>query len=212
MKKYLGLLLCFLASSLFAQQEKAVALLEKGALFFENSSGIEASFLLKEQEKGASAIHSFEGTLKNKGNRFYLSTPDVETWFDGTTQWSYLKNNEEVNITTPTPEETESVNPIAILRSYKKEYRVNYKGAKQIGTVKTEEVELIPKDKENIWSKIYLNLDPLTGTPVLIKLTNKNHQTTEIQFLKINNKLNLPDSTFVFNKSMYPDAELIDLR
>ena len=57
-----------------------------------------------------------EGTLLLKGNKFHLNTGDVETWFDGKTQWSYLRQNEEVNVSTPTPEELQSINPQHLLR------------------------------------------------------------------------------------------------
>ena len=36
-----------------------------------------------------------------KGDKFTLVTPDALTWFNGTTQWTYVERNEEVNVTNP---------------------------------------------------------------------------------------------------------------
>ena len=47
---------------------------------------------------------SLDGTVDIKGDKFVLKTPDMITWFDGTTQWSFVERNEEVNVSTPTGE------------------------------------------------------------------------------------------------------------
>ena len=60
-----------------------------------------------------------------KGNRFYLNSGGIQSWFDGTTQWSYLESSEEVNVSNPTPEELQTINPYALLSIYKSGY--NYK-------------------------------------------------------------------------------------
>ena len=58
------------------------------------------------------------GTLEVKGDKFHLKSGGVETWFDGKTQWSYVEQNGEVNVSTPTPEELRGVNPYALVNSY----------------------------------------------------------------------------------------------
>ena len=36
------------------------------------------------------------------GQKFVVNMGGTITWFDGKTMWSYVKKNEEVNVTTPT--------------------------------------------------------------------------------------------------------------
>ena len=48
---------------------------------------------------GQNAGESFEGTIQMKGDKFTLVTPDALTWFNGTTQWTYVERNDEVNVT-----------------------------------------------------------------------------------------------------------------
>lgn len=48
----------------------------------------------------------------------------MTTWFDGRTQWSYLASSDEVNVSEPTPEELQGINPYAWLSLYKKDYKL----------------------------------------------------------------------------------------
>ena len=104
-------LLCFLflcPRFLQAQSDaKAREILDKTAAAFRQAQAVSITF-------GGTQ----EGTLLLKGNKFHLNTGDVETWFDGKTQWSYLRQNEEVNVCPPPPAEQESHNPELLLGPY----------------------------------------------------------------------------------------------
>ena len=112
-------LLCFLflcPRILQAQSDaKAREILDKTAAAFRQAQAVSITF-------GGTQ----EGTLLLKGNKFHLNTGDVETWFDGKTQWSYLRQNEEVNVSTPTPEELQSINPYVLLDHYSQHYNSLY--------------------------------------------------------------------------------------
>lgn len=202
--------LCFAANA--QSSEKAIAILEKSAKLFESGSGVEATFILKDNSSESGIPQSFEGTLRNRGNKFYISTPDTDTWFDGTTQWSYLKSNREVNITSPSEDETEVLNPVSLLRLYKRGFKVSYKGEKNIGNQKVQEVEFTPTTKDIPWKKVYICINMTTFQPVSILIHNKNGSETDIKFQNINHNVNFKDSDFVFDAKRYPGVELIDLR
>ena len=55
------------------------------------------------------------GFLLLKGEKFYLNNGSIQSWYDGQTQWSYVADTEEVNISHPTPEELQGINPYFIL-------------------------------------------------------------------------------------------------
>ena len=92
-RTYLLVLILFLSVSLSAQKDKqAREILDKTANALQQAGGIRATF-------GGTG----NGTLLLKGNRFYLNSGGIQSWFDGTTQWSYLESSEEVNVSNPTP-------------------------------------------------------------------------------------------------------------
>ena len=46
-----------------------------------------------------------KGTIKMQGKKFVNTFADHVIWFNGKTLWTLVKENEEVNVTTPTPKE-----------------------------------------------------------------------------------------------------------
>lgn len=155
---------------------------------------------------------SFEGTIQMRGDKFVLETPDAQTWFNGTTQWTYVERNEEVNVTTPTGEELQFTNPALLLSMYKKGFTAAYKGESTAPSGKAAyEVELTPKKKGDI-VKVELQIEKSSNFPVRITVTSKHGMRSTIQIRQLKTGLNQPDSFFVFKEGNYPDAEIIDLR
>ena len=135
------------------------------------------------------------------------------TWFDGKTQWSYVVRNDEVNVSNPTQEELQQINPYTFLYMYQKGF--SYK----LGTVKTYggkavwEVILTAKDKKQDLERITLYVTKNTYEPVYIQLQQRGQQTrNEITVTGYQTRLNYADSIFSFDKKQYPNAEIIDLR
>lgn len=183
-----------------AQQDaKAESILNKMAATYRQAGGISLTF-------GGTQ----RGKLLLKGNKFYLESGGIRTWFDGKTQWSYVAQNEEVNVSTPTPEELQSVNPYALLTSYKKSFNYRYVGSKTRQGKRGQEIVLTPKASQDVKS-ITLNVKE-NGSPVYIAIQLQNGEKQEFQISSYQTGVNLPDATFRFNKQKYPQAEIIDLR
>ena len=183
-----------------AQQDaKAESILNKMAATYRQAGGISLTF-------GGTQ----RGKLLLKGNKFYLESGGIQTWFDGKTQWSYVAQNEEVNVSTPTPEELQSVNPYALLTSYKKSFNYRYVGEKTRQGKRGQEILLTPKASQDVKS-ITLNVKE-NGSPVYIAIQLHNGEKQEFQISSYQTGVNLPDATFRFNKQKYPEAEIIDLR
>lgn len=183
-----------------AQQDaKAESILNKMAATYRQAGGISLTF-------GGTQ----RGKLLLKGDKFYLESGGIQTWFDGKTQWSYVSQNEEVNVSTPTPEELQSINPYALLTSYKKNFNYRYMGAKTRQGKRGQEIVLTPKASQDVKS-ITLNVKE-NGSPVYIAIQLPNGDKQEFQVSSYQTGVNLPDATFRFNKQKYPHAEIIDLR
>ena len=186
--------------SLFSQNDnQAKQILDRTFSAINSSNGIKLTF------KG-----SYSGELLMKKNKFYLSSDGIKTWFNGKNQWSYVAANDEVNVTTPSVEELQSINPYYLLSSYKSGFSYKFIGQKTINGKKVDSVLLTPLQKGNIMNiTIFITTD---NQPLMINIKEKNGRESSFKVTSYNSKLNLNDTQFTFDKSKYPDAEIIDLR
>ena len=215
MRKYIfSVLIALLSLPVIAQQQQsqAKAVLEKTAEAFKKASGVRADFTLKALNDGRLEGRE-NGVIQLKGEKFMLKTSETTTWFDGKTQWSYMVRNDEVNVSTPTQEELQQINPYTFLYMYQKGF--SYK----LGTVKTFqgkavwEVVLTANDKKQELESITLYVTKNTYEPLYILLQQRDQQTrNEITVTGYQTRLNYADSIFSFDKKQYPNAEIIDLR
>lgn len=196
----LPIFILFLSVSLYAQKDKqAREILDKTARALQQAGGIRATF------EGTS-----EGTLLLKGNRFYLNSGGIQSWFDGKTQWSYLESSEEVNVSNPTPEELQTINPYALLSIYKSGYNYTYAGSKKRNGKQGFEVILTPEKKQDITSvTLFVSR---TYQPLYIKVEQNNQPASEIRVTSYQTNRPLDNAAFRFDKKKFPNAEVIDLR
>ena len=152
---------------------------------------------------------TMEGTLALKGDKFVLDCGGIKSWFDGETLWSYVEDNEEVNVSSPTAEEIQAINPYAMIGMYKNGFNYTYAGTKNINGMRCEEVILTPEKKQDI-KKISIAVDSKKH-PVYVRLENSQGDTQEFKVKEYKTQ-NLTDTFFRFNPKDYPNAEIIDLR
>ena len=195
----LALALC-LSVAAFAQKDRqAREVLDKTALALTRAGGVRATF------SGTS-----DGTLLLKGDKFYLNSGGVQSWFDGKTQWSYLESSGEVNISNPTPEELQTINPYALLSLYKQGYNYRYAGLKNRNGKQGYEVVLTPEKPQDIASvTLFVSR---AYEPLYIKVEQSNHSSTEITVTSYQTRQSPDDAAFRFDKKKFPGVEVIDLR
>lgn len=181
----------------FAQSAKAV--LDKAAGTITAQSGVKANF------KMTTANGCTSGTIAIKGKKFYATTPQAKVWFDGKTQWTYLKNNDEVNVSNPTEAQLQAINPYNFINLYKRgyTYTMNTAGNDYV-------IHLMASNANNKIKELFISVNKKSYQPKQVKmLQGKKWTTFDINSIK---KENIPDSQFRFNAKDFPKAEVIDLR
>lgn len=201
MKKllFLAVLVCF-SLQVGAQKLTTKQILDKTAKAVNTSTGVTAKFTFASAQMGTAS-----GDICLKGNKFRTTFADMTVWFDGKTQWAYMKSTDEVNISTPNANQKARMNPYTFITLYKKGY--NYTHRQQGGNYV---VHLTAQDKKAAMPTIYLTIRKSDFVPTKIVFTQAGKQhTINIQQFK---RQPLNDAIFVFNVKQYPDAEIIDLR
>jgi outer membrane lipoprotein-sorting protein len=116
-----------------------------------------------------------------------------------------MKNNDEVNISTPTEAQLQAINPYNFINLYKNGYAstLNKSGKDFI-------VHLTAESKAKKIQELFVTVDKKSYHPTQVKLLQGNKWIIfDITNLK---KETIADSQFRFNSKDFPNAEVIDLR
>lgn len=204
MKKILFTLCLFLGMAVsMTAAESATALLDRAANHYRVAKSITAGYTMS-ADGSATA-----GSITVSGTRFYISSPDMTVWYDGKTQWSYSPAINEVNITEPTAEELQQVNPFAIIQAFRRAYKAGYVGKANGVTRQVQLTALNPRDEIR---KAIVTMNTSTLFPASIVLTMTGNKTITIKVSSARVGATLPMSTFRFEKKKAPKAQVVDLR
>ena len=191
-------LFCINATAQNAEQAKKI--LDKTAAVVGNKNGASANFKMSSEKIGTAT-----GTIAIKGKKFQATTPKAIVWFDGKTQWSYLKSTNEVNVSNPSDAQRMRMNPYAFITMYKSGYKlgVTTKGSNYV-------VHMVAQNSRKSVKEIYLTVNTKSYVPRTIKVKEGGSWMT-ITLSQFQTK-NIPNSTFIFKQKDFPSAEVIDLR
>lgn len=198
--------MCVFATPLWAQQPDAKDILDRTAEAFRKAGGVKISFTLKATKDTST------GTIRLKGDKFLLEMNGVTTGFDGHTQWSYLSSSNEVNISEPTPEELQSINPYAVLSLYRQGYKLKMGKADNPRFDSYYKVILTATERKQNLQCVILYVTKDTYRPARLSMSLRGGDTAVILIHAYQTGETYPDSLFVFDKKAYPTAEVIDLR
>lgn len=190
------------AAGCHAATPTAAQLLAQAVEQIKKSPSLQATF------RASTSDGSAQGSILLSGNRFKLDTDEFTTWFDGRTQWAYSPRTGEVNISEPTFEELAQINPFAVIGSLKDGYN-----ARRVNAPKgSDRLELTPKHKGGDYSKVTLTLNAATHYPSAIEIVATDGARINIAVTSVKAG-KMPDaSAFRFNRSLFPRAEIVDLR
>lgn len=206
MKLRLALILTFIlgmtANTMAA--ETATDILSRAAAKLRAAKSIEANFTLTSSANAGLV----KGSILMSGTKFRILTPRYTSWFDGSTQWVLNAVDKEVNISTPTDQELQMVNPVMVLNKFSKEY-----SATLLKSPKTQRVlRLSAKQKDADIRQAVVTLNAASLMPQAITLTASNGTTVTVKFAGIKTGSALADTYFRFSPTQYPDVDIIDLR
>jgi outer membrane lipoprotein-sorting protein len=173
---------------------------------------IEYTVIVKNKQTETSSFE--DGKITSKGNRFKLTSKSADVYCDGTTQWTYLKEDNEVMISKADSESDDMVsNPVRFLTGKRKDFKYKYTDkVEEDGEVRSE-ISYFPKDLNTPYSYIKLRFDEGKMQPYSIFYAGKDGVDYTVRL-----KTYMPDAEspkneeFVFDPSKYHDIVITDLR
>lgn len=216
--RYLFILLLLLGPQILinAQKEDPAGkqIIETFTRVTQSYPGVHTSFIFTFIDLKDKSENSYTGTFQMKGKKYVLMINNTEIYYDGTTLWNYLPDEQEVNISTPEFNQEEASdfdNPVRFFSLLSKDFFTKFIDTDTREEKTVEVIDLYPKDLEKPFSRIRFQIFKKThqlysaryfgkdGIQYILKLTGFQIQE-------------LPDSIFQFNPAQHPNVEIIDLR
>ena len=201
MKRFIFTLAVFVAF-MMVHAQNATKILDKTVAALKAAGDVKINFVLSMEDQSST------GYIKLKENKFVVNLDGYIIWFDGETMWNYVKSNQEVNVTNPSPTEISRINPYAFLTFYKKGYSVS------LGKSTSDEYEVVLIGNESTqYKKVVVRVNKSTYFPTAIRLdSTRGPLVTDIKCTSYLKNQQYSDKTFRFVKKNFPNVEIIDLR
>lgn len=152
--------------------------------------------------------NSTTGRLIVGGQKFFLTTPEMKIWFDGASQWSYLKSAGEVNLSRPNRDELAQSNPLSILSSINN----NFTFRRLPSEDGFDKIELTPNRPSDDFAKAVVTIATSSSMPRELSVYDGQGNVATVKISSSKAGAELPIATFRFNPKQFPGVEVVDLR
>jgi outer membrane lipoprotein carrier protein len=202
--------MCLMAQPVMAQNDaKAKSVLQAVSTKINGLKTLKANFALTMQGK---TKDTKKGAISMKGQKFRMTLDKTEIICDGKTQWTYMKDANEVQVSNYNPSE-QTLSPAKLFSgNYDKDFAYKYAGTRAVGGKNCDIIEMTPTNKGKQFSKVELAVDPKTNTIVGGNVWEKNGNKYEYAVSNFTANPPLTDAAFVFDAKKYPGVEVVDLR
>ncbi|WP_113635736.1 LolA family protein [Nubsella zeaxanthinifaciens] len=216
MKKVIVALLTLSVFSTVAHAQtdpKAKAILAEVSKKYRSYDVVKTDFTFTLDNKQAKVKETQQGTLyvKANANKYKVAMTNQELISDGKVQWTYLKQDKEVQVSNVDPS-GEALNPAKIFTIYEKGFKYIYTGEQKVGSKVYQMIDLSPTDiKKNVF-KVRLSIDKAAKQIANIVIFEKNGNTYTYNVKTFSPNVKVPETTFAFDAKKYPGVEVVDLR
>ncbi len=192
----------------------AVKLLDKAVAQIKADTGVQMDFEYSlynangERSVAEKGVFYADCSLEAKDKeRFALLLEHLKIWCDGTRQWNYSGQTDEIYITDAESEEAQNLSPLHIMQLYKGGYKSSLSAEEAVNVV-----TLLPTDDNGEFGKVVLYIDKATLQPLKMQLDMGDNGCINIEIKKYKGGCKFADEIFVCPVNDYPNAEVIDMR
>jgi len=204
-----------LALITLAQQDpKAKSILDEVSSKTRTFKTISADFSFSMENKEMSINEKNDGSIKLKGQKYFVDIPGagIKVYSDGKTSWNYMKQGNQVIISTIDEDSGELMDPSSLFSIYEKGFTSKFVAEKTVGGKVVYQIDLYPDKKEYDVSKITIEINKANMMIQSAQLFGTDGNIYGIVVKKLETDKDFPDTEFTFDTRKFPDVEIIDLR
>ena len=212
MKEIMTFVILLLTFSCFSQTKdpKATALLDEVSAKTKSYKSIKADFSYMMENKQAKINEEKKGSLLLSGDKYRLTVAGQVVICDGKTIWTYIEESNEVQINS-LDNKDDALTPSKLLTSLNSNYKSKIIKDNNQTDPNVETLELIPIVIKN-YSKAIVAIDKTKKQVKTFSLYDKNGNVFTYKISKYQTDLPVNLADFSFDKSKFPNVEVIDMR
>lgn len=205
MKKLTILFLAFCAfGSMNAQDsKKAKKLLDQVSQKVSSYDNMVIEFSYELNNKAQNIKQETRGDVTLKGEKYVLNLMGTTRLFDGKKLYTIIPEDEEVNISSYDPDQSDEVTPSKMLTFYEDGYSYKWDITQDVNGRKIQYIKLTPKDSNAEVKNILLGIDKQTKHIYNLIQSQANGTNVTIKVTSFKTNQPLSETLFKFNKKKY---------
>ena len=206
MKKMLLLLLLFSLPAVLQAQD-ATAFIERAVAKLKADAAVHMDYSYAVYDVDGVLLREDSGVMRIDGSRYSLLMDDMKVWCDGRTQWSYMKEVNEIYVTDASSGEAQSLSPLSIMERCRSGFSatMSASGGKVVVAMQS------PGDDTGI-SRVELSFDGASCRLLSMKVFMTNNGRVEAVMTNYAAKCSFPKSSYTCPVADFPTAEVVDMR
>jgi len=190
---------------------KALEILEAMSKRYKAITTFEANLTSSLINESAGVKDEFKGKVTVKGDKYRLELEEQQVYNNGTTVWTYLPNEKEVNIDNFDPK-SDDLNPSKIFEMYKKGFKYLLTGEKTEAGVSCDEIDLVPEKKDAQYFKVKMMISKKDKSVQSWTMFDRGGNRYKYTITKFTSNVKVDDSFFTFDPKKFPGVAVNDLR
>lgn len=204
-KLFLLLFTCCFYAAFSQNNSSAESILDKSSAKIKSAKGINVSFSLTQKDKLNQVVSSSKGSMKMKGDKYYINQDGSEIYCNGIQIWNF--NGQDEVIVAKVDKDDNEFSPPQILTGFNKK-DFNIKLVSSAGN--NYQILLTPLDKRQNFKEITLYINKSTSLISKALVVSKTNEIIEINFNSISLNASFDDSQFVFDAKKHPGIDIIN--
>lgn len=206
---FTGILLINLS---FAQYDpKALEILEAMSKKYKAIPAFEANLTSSLTNESTNTKDELKGKITVKGDKYRLELPEQHVYNNGTTVWTYLPEQKEVNIDNFDPK-SDDLNLPKIFEMYKKGFKYLWLGDKTEAGTACDEIDLVPEKKNAQYFKVKMMISKKDKSVLNFTMFDRGGNRIKYTITKFTPNIKVDDAFFSFEVKKFPGVEVNDLR
>ncbi|MGC4022737.1 MAG: outer membrane lipoprotein carrier protein LolA [Cyclobacteriaceae bacterium] len=190
---------------------KALEVLDAMSKKYKSVTAFEATLKSTLENESSGVKDDFKGKITVKGDKYRLELPEQHVYNNGSTVWTYMPEQKEVNIDNY-DQKSDDLNPTKFYDMYKSGFKYLLVGDKTENGVICDEIDLVPEKKNAQYFKIKMLIAKKDKSVISWVMFDRGGNKFKYTITKFTPNVKVDDSFFSFDKKKFPGVHEEDLR